>query len=62
VFLLRYDRAELVEHPKAYLFRMATNLATEWALRARSRHPHDARIGSRTTKICRSKPTTRRCF
>src|SRR5262245_29607358 len=41
--LLRYDRAELVEHPKAYLFRMASNLAAEWALRARSRHPHDAK-------------------
>lgn len=41
--LLRYDRAELVEHPKAYLFRMASNLAAEWALRARSRHPHEAK-------------------
>ena len=41
--LLRYDRAELVEHPRAYLFRMASNLAAEWAIRARSRHPHDAK-------------------
>lgn len=41
--LLRYDRAELIEHPKAYLFRMASNLATEWAIRARSRHPHEAK-------------------
>lgn len=41
--LLRYDRAELVEHPKAYLFRMASNLAAEWAIRARSRYPHEAK-------------------
>lgn len=41
--LLRYDRAELVEHPKAYLFRMASNLAAEWSLRARVRRPHDAK-------------------
>lgn len=41
--LLRYDRTELVEHPKAYLFRMASNVAAEWAIRARSRHPHEAR-------------------
>lgn len=41
--LLRYDREELVEHPKAYLFRMASNLAAEWALRARSRRPHESR-------------------
>lgn len=41
VRLLRYDRAELVEHPQAYLFKMATNVAAEWAIRARSTHPHD---------------------
>jgi RNA polymerase sigma factor (sigma-70 family) len=41
--LLRYDNAELIEHPQAYLFRMAANVAGEWALRSHHRHPHDAR-------------------
>lgn len=41
--LLRYDQVELVEHPQAYLFKMASNVAAEWSLRARSRHPHDSR-------------------
>jgi RNA polymerase sigma factor (sigma-70 family) len=40
--LLRYDRAELVEHPQAYLFRMASNVAAERAMRAAHRHPHDS--------------------
>jgi RNA polymerase sigma-70 factor (ECF subfamily) len=39
--LLRYDRAELIEHPRAYLFKMATNVAAEWAIRARSTNPHE---------------------
>lgn len=39
--LLRYDRAELVEQPQAYLFKMASNVAAEWAIRARHRCPHD---------------------
>jgi RNA polymerase sigma factor (sigma-70 family) len=39
--LLRYERAELVEHPQAYLYKMAANVAAEWALRARSRLPHE---------------------
>ncbi len=39
--LLRYDRAELVEHPQAYLFKMASNVAAEWAIRARHRYPHE---------------------
>jgi RNA polymerase sigma-70 factor (ECF subfamily) len=41
--LLRYDNVELIEYPQAYLFRMATNVAGEWSLRSRHRHPHDAR-------------------
>ncbi len=41
--LLRYDRAELIEFPQAYLFKMAANVANEWAIRARSRRPHDSR-------------------
>jgi len=41
--LLRYDNLELIEHPQAYLIRMATNVAGEWSMRSRRRHPHDAR-------------------
>ncbi len=41
--LLRYDNLELIEHPQAYLLRMATNVAGEWSMRSRRRHPHDAR-------------------
>lgn len=40
--LLRYDRSHLVENPKAYLFKMASNLAAELSMRARSRSPHDS--------------------
>lgn len=39
--LLRYERTELVEHPQAYLFKIATNVAAEWAIRARSSRPHE---------------------
>lgn len=44
VFLrvLRYDRADLVDHPQAYLFKVAANVAAEWALRSSRRLPHDA--------------------
>lgn len=41
--LLRYDNVELIEHPQAYLFRMAANVAGEWSMRSRHRYPHDAR-------------------
>ncbi|MFT3906750.1 MAG: sigma-70 family RNA polymerase sigma factor [Steroidobacteraceae bacterium] len=41
--LLRYERSELVAHPKAYLYRIAANVAAEWATRACRRHPHDSR-------------------
>jgi RNA polymerase sigma factor (sigma-70 family) len=41
--LLRYDKMELIEHPQAYLLRMATNVVGEWNMRSRHRHPHDAR-------------------
>src|SRR5687768_8854034 len=41
--LLRYERAELIEHPQAYLFKMASNVAAEWAIRARHRFPHEAK-------------------
>lgn len=39
--LLRYSEAELVENPQGYLFRIASNVATEWRERARIRYPHD---------------------
>src|SRR5687768_14022872 len=40
--LMRYPRSELVEHPQAYLFRMAANVAAERALRARHSRPHES--------------------
>jgi RNA polymerase sigma-70 factor (ECF subfamily) len=41
--LMRYDRAELVQHPQAYLLKMAANVAAEWAIRARIVRPHDSK-------------------
>lgn len=41
--LLRYNQTELVEHPQAYLFKMASNVAAEWSIRARARRPHDSK-------------------
>ena len=41
--LLRYNNVELIEYPQAYLFKMAANVAGEWAMRARHRRPHDER-------------------
>lgn len=41
--LLRYNQAELVEHPQAYLFKMASNVAAEWSIAARARRPHDSK-------------------
>jgi RNA polymerase sigma factor (sigma-70 family) len=40
--LLRYDRTELVEHPQAYLYKMAANVAAEWSIRLRHSRPHDS--------------------
>jgi RNA polymerase sigma-70 factor (ECF subfamily) len=40
---MRYDKAELIDHPQAYLYKVASNVATEWSLRARNRQPHDER-------------------
>ena len=39
--LLRYDVAEVVEHPQAYLFKMAANVAAEWSIRSSNRLPHE---------------------
>jgi RNA polymerase sigma-70 factor (ECF subfamily) len=41
--LLRYNNVELIEHPQAYLLRMAANVVGEWNMRSRNRRPHDAR-------------------
>jgi RNA polymerase sigma-70 factor (ECF subfamily) len=41
--LMRYDRAELIQHPQAYLHKIASNVAAEWSLRAANRTRHDAR-------------------
>ncbi len=40
--LLRYDRSEVVEYPQAYLFKMAANVANEWAIRACNIRPHES--------------------
>jgi RNA polymerase sigma factor (sigma-70 family) len=41
--LMRYEKAELIEHPQAYIFKTASNIANEWAIRSRRRRPHDAK-------------------
>ena len=40
--LLRYDRADVVDHPQAYLFKIASNVSAEWRIRASRRLPHDS--------------------
>jgi len=42
--LMRYDRTELIENPQAYLFKMASNVAAEWAIRGRERRLRDAQL------------------
>jgi len=39
--LMRYERTELVQNPQAYLYKMASNVAAEWAIRSRQAKPHD---------------------
>lgn len=41
--LMRYEKSGLVEHPQAYLFKMASNVVAEWSIRAHQRHPHDSK-------------------
>jgi len=41
--LIRYERAELIEHPQAYLYKMASNVAAEWAIRGRYVRPHESK-------------------
>jgi RNA polymerase sigma factor (sigma-70 family) len=33
--LMRYELTDLIEHPQAYLYKMAANVAAEWAIRGR---------------------------
>lgn len=40
--LLRYERAELVAQPQAYLFKIALNVSMEWRMRASRRLPHES--------------------
>ncbi len=40
--LMRYSREDLVEHPQAYLFKMAANVAAEQSLRIRNARPHES--------------------
>lgn len=39
--LLRYESVEVVQHPQAYIFKMAANVAAEWAIRSRYRLAHE---------------------
>jgi RNA polymerase sigma factor (sigma-70 family) len=39
--LLRYDKADLIEYPQAYVFKVASNVAAEWSIRSRHQRPHD---------------------
>ncbi len=41
--LMRYERTELVDHPQAYLYKVASNVAAEWSIRACNSRPHDER-------------------
>ena len=40
--LLRYNRAELVDSPQAYLYKIAANVSAEWSSRSSRRMPHDS--------------------
>jgi len=40
--LLRYESHEPVDHPQAYVFKIASNVAAEWAMRAHHRYEHSS--------------------
>lgn len=40
--LLRTSTLDLIAEPQAYLYRVASNVATEWRMRARERKPHSS--------------------
>ena len=41
--IMRYEKAELINHPQAYLYKIASNVAAEWSLRAENRSRHDSK-------------------
>lgn len=54
--LLRTSQTDLIEEPQAYLYRMATNLAAEWHMRACESKPHssaelEALLETRTPEV-----------
>jgi len=52
--LLRYERVDLIEHPQAYLFKIALNVVAELAIRAQHRTPHQPKW--LTTLVVREQP------
>jgi RNA polymerase sigma factor (sigma-70 family) len=42
VRLLRVEKLDLIEEPQAYLYRVASNVAAEWRMRACHSKPHSA--------------------
>lgn len=42
VRLLRIEKLDLIEAPQAYLYRVASNVASEWRMRACHSKPHSA--------------------
>lgn len=51
--LLRYDGAEMVDHPRAYLFKVASNVAAEWAMRAPVNAIHSPSGDQALPSLCR---------
>ena len=50
VRLLRVDKLEQIKEPQAYLYRVASNVAAEWRMRAVNAKPHsDAELDSLVT-------------
>jgi RNA polymerase sigma factor (sigma-70 family) len=41
--LIRYERSVLIEHPQAYLYKMAANVAAEWSIRVHNTRPHESK-------------------
>ncbi len=41
--LMRYESSELIEHPQAYLYKVASNVAAEWSMRFRNSRPHESK-------------------
>jgi RNA polymerase sigma factor (sigma-70 family) len=40
--LLRCESTEFIDHPRAYLFKIAANVSMDWVTRASGRLPHDS--------------------